>query len=441
MLDQLALGYYIMDKDKTLSEITNHYLTSRDFNGILITNLGEDFEEIRAVLKQLLDEEKIVLNFGDRHPNPYILAFEPEPKEEQLKKLETLKFDDPVFEEYGPLKMQTNSLSCCAYPSKEQLKSVVETGKYQSTPFTLLLALGEPQLSYKAFNLRVLEFYRNDPRYSYETDDIHGSISAKTEGGLSESDDTFLETFGFAYDKEIKNRYVAAYLIYLSRLTPEHQQRWNLEIHNRETFLHPDYARTTAGHWPEKESIFNAFCEEMRIINEMTIKITGKSLFRRTYDRYNKPKKFSFLVRPTKEEYENFLHLLDKMMSDNLNKEFFKDKVELTKREEKEGAFVEQNKGTIQLLEEWLNMSVKFPDPKPKDEMINIFKEIRNERGKPAHHVRDDEWDNKYFVNQRDLIRKAYQGIRTMRLIFSNHHLSKQIEVPDWLFKGEIWTF
>lgn len=430
-----------MDKKKVLAVITKHYLGSRDFNGISITNLGADFGEIKLALKALLKEGQIVLNFGDRHPNPHILAFDPEPKEDQIKKLNDLKFKRPVFKEYGPLKMQTNSIGCCAYPSKKHLKAVVKITKYQDKPFTLLLALGESQLSYKAFNLRILEFYRNDPRYSYETDDIHGSISAKSENELAESDDTFLETFSFAYDKKIKNRYVAAYLVYLSRLSSEHQQRWNLEIFKGETFLHPDYARATAGHWPEKESIFNAFCEELRIINEMTLKITSKALFRKTYDRYNKPKKFSFLVRPTQEEYENFLHLLDKMMSDNLNKDFFKDKIELVTHINKGGTLIEQSKGTVKLMEEWLNTSVKFPDPKPKDEMLEIFKEIRKERSKPAHHIREDIWDDTYFSKQRDLIKRAYRGVRTLRLIFSNHPASRQVEVPDWLFKGEIWTF
>ncbi len=198
---------------------------------------------------------------------------------------------------------------------------------------------------------------------------------------------------------------MAVFLRYLADLTPEHQKRWKLEEFVGDTFLHPDYARATCGQWPEKESIFNAFCEEMRIINEMTNKITGRQLFRKTYDRYNKPKKFGFLVRPTKEEYENFIQLC---------------------------------KGTISLLEEWLNKSVKFTDPKPKDEMIKIFKEIRNARCKPDHHVRDD---NQYFVKQRETIKRAHEAIRTLRLIFANHPLAKTIEIPDWLYKGEIWTF
>jgi len=429
-----------MSNIEILEKITNFYLNSSDFNGIPITDLGENFSEVKKVLKGLLEKEKIVLNFGDRHPNPHILAFEPESKEQQMAKLEKLEFQ-PIYKEYGPLKMQINSISCCAYPSKNHLKSIVNPDDYRNKPFTLLLAQGEPQLSYRTFNLRVLEFYRNDPRYYYETDDICGSISSKSESGLKEQDETFLQTFGFAYDRNIKNRYVAVFLRYLADLTPKHQQRWKLEEFIGDTFLHPDYARSTCGQWPEKESIFNAFCEEIRVINEMTLKITGRPLFQKSYDRYNKPKKFSFLVRPTKEEYENFIHLLDKMMSDNLNKEFFKDRIDLVELKKEGELFVKQNKGTIVLLEEWLNKSVRFPDTKPKDEMIKIFREIRSERCKPAHYVRDDDWDNQYFVKQRDLIKRAYEAVRTLRLIFANHPLAKTVEVPDWLYKGEIWTF
>ncbi|HEC69189.1 MAG TPA: AAA family ATPase [Candidatus Omnitrophica bacterium] len=419
-----------MNSDKVLEKITSFYLNSNDFNGIPITGLGKDFEKTKEILARLLKREKVVLNFGDRHPNPHILAFEPEPKEEQIKKLNKLRFENPIYEKYGPLKVQINSINCCVYPSKTHLKSVVNQDEYKDRPYTLLLTLGEPQLSYRTFNLRVLEFYRNDPRYHYETDDIHGSISVKSGSNLKNQDEVFLQTFGFAYDRDIKNRYVAVFLRYLSDLTPEHQQRWRLEEFIGDTFLHPDYARATCGHWPEKESIFNAFCEEIRIINGMALKIFGKQLFKKTYDRCKKPKKFGFLVRPTREEYENFILLLDKMMSDNLDEDFFKDKVSL-----------EQNKRTITLLEEWLDRSVKFPNPKPKDEMIKTFRGIRSERSKPAHHIRDDEWDSIYFAKQREMIIKAYQAVRTLRLIFANHPLAKTIEIPDWLYQGKIWTY
>ena len=101
-----------------LAKITTHYLKSRDFNGIVITDLGEDHQEVRAVLRELLVAGKITLTFGDRHPNPHILAFEPESQSEQIEKLNRLVFAAPQYEEYGPVRIQTNSLGCCAYPSK-----------------------------------------------------------------------------------------------------------------------------------------------------------------------------------------------------------------------------------------------------------------------------------------------------------------------------------
>ena len=52
---------------------------------------------------------------------------------------------------------------------------------YEQEPFKYHLALGEPQLSYRSFDLCVLEFYRNDPRYLYRTSDICGLISVRDE--------------------------------------------------------------------------------------------------------------------------------------------------------------------------------------------------------------------------------------------------------------------
>ena len=114
-----------MRTDEALARITDFYLKSRDFNGILITDLGKDFEVIRNTLRKLLKEEKFVLSFGDRHPNPHILAFEPEPKEEHLEKLDNLQFQELIYEEYGSLRIQRNSINCCAYPSRNHLKLAV----------------------------------------------------------------------------------------------------------------------------------------------------------------------------------------------------------------------------------------------------------------------------------------------------------------------------
>ncbi len=410
-----------MESTIVLKQITDFYLNSRDFNGIPIKNLGEDIDEVKTVLIQLLDEDKIVLNFGDRHPNPHILALKPEPKEEQLEKL-------------------NNGLDCCVYPASKHLESFNIKDDYKDEPYRLGLALGEPQLSYRAFNLRVLEFYKNDPRFSYSVSGVSGSMSAKSNGNLIEEDKVFLQTFGFAYDPEIKNRYVAVYLWYLFRLSPAHQQRWALDEYKGKTFLHPEYARTSAGHWSETIPIFDAFCEEIGIINQMAEKFHGVPFFRNSYDISNKPRDFCFLIRPTSKEFEDFVHILDKIISDNVNKKFFKGLVELVESEKKGEIYIERQKGTIRLLEEWL-ATWKFPDQEPIKEMISIFKEIRSKRQPQAHHVRENEWDDSLFSKQRDLIIKAYQGIRTLRLVFANYPTSQEVEIPEALFKGKICSY
>ena len=95
-------------------------------------------------------------------------------------------------------------------------------------------------------------------------------------------------------------------------------------------------------------------------------------LFKEDY-RSNKPKGFEFLIRPTKKEFYSFAHLLDKMVSENINKEFFMDDIRRNHEEQKkDGKIIINPKGTITLLKEWINR-IEFSDPKPKDEMIEIF--------------------------------------------------------------------
>jgi len=73
--------------------------------------------------------------------------------------------------------------------------------------------------------------------------------------------------------------------------------------------------------------------------------------------------------------------------------------------------------------------------------MLKIFRKIRSLRAPIAHKFDDDHFDQQFFHDQRELIIEAYKAIRTMRLILANHPRLKKFEVPDWLYKGEIWTY
>lgn len=240
-------------------------------------------QEVKEAMRLLIEKGLISLNFGDRHPNPHIKAFPAEEAEIQERKLE----------EASDLR------HVCAYPTRCHLEKMVDPRDYPDEPFTRRLALGEPQLSLLAFDLSVLEIYRNDPRYYYTNDDISGTISVSDEYFESEempaSDQVLLEHFGFAYDPGF-NRAVAVYLRYLSRLSPEHQQIWQARLVKGEYELHPDYYLSSMGHWPEHISIFDAFLEELHHINEMC-KLMGKPpLFRNELK--DRPRSLSFLIRP-----------------------------------------------------------------------------------------------------------------------------------------------
>jgi hypothetical protein len=415
-------------KLQLLKEVASSYLKSKDFNGIPVRSLNQPFTVTLPLIKELTAEGLISINYGDRHPNPHILAFEPESIEEQLKKVD--KIDEHT----------------CLYPTKKHLAKIVDKSKYAGKPFRLMLALGEPHLAFKPFDPIVLEHYRNDPRYSFDSDDIHGSLSIKSSysdnGKVYKRDAVFLQTFGFAYTKGFTKRAVAVFVWYLANLSPEHQQLWFNKMLKGKYILHPDYAAASMGSWNFRESIFNAFIEELHHINEMVNLMAKPNLFNEVYGRENKPRGFSFLIRPTLKEFNDFTLILDKLMSENLNRDFFKGGLNLEQEERmKDGRVKVTQKGTITLLAEWFNR-VRFPNPKPIDEMLTTFRTVRKLRQHPAHAIDEDVFDQEYFKKQRKLMIEAYGAIRTLRLVFANHPKVKGYEkIPDWLFKGEISTY
>ena len=417
-------------KEIIQNKITEYYLKSHDFNGIHIWNLlstvGKEWAEIKPLIQDLIKSDSIRIIDEKTDINPNIIRIGFEPLETQLKKANA---DEPGY--------------MCLYPTKSILKKTVNPSDYNSEPYKLRLALGEHQLSYVSFDLSVLEFYRNDPRYRYENDDIQGHIYYDAEQ-LSESDKAFLVTYGFAYD-EYFDRAVAVFLRYLADLTPEHQQIWKAKELPDNFKLHPDYYRNTIiGDWGERAPICQAFLNELFIINRMCEVMGRPPLFRNDYGEYGegRPKKFHFLIRPTLEEFNSFVLLFDKMISDNINKNFFMNVIDYENEHEREdGKIIVTQKGTLQLLDEWIHKFFRLADWSEWNEAIASLKKVRKLRQQPAHAIKGDVFDQKYFKDQRELILNAYNGVRTIRLIFANHPKVKvaDIGIPDWLQEGKIW--
>src|ERR1035441_9407542 len=66
------------------------------------------------------------------------------------------------------------------------------------------------------------------------------------------------------------------------------------------------------------------FWRRFTCVNEMCKLIGWQSLFRNEFREGSKPPSFGFLIRPTLAQFIEFVHLLDKVLSENLNREFFR---------------------------------------------------------------------------------------------------------------------
>lgn len=417
-----------MKKEQLLKKIVDYYLESHDFNGTPFHALNGDLSEIRQSIADLVETGQITVNFGDIHPNSHIKAFEAEPIQDQIRKISEVGLEN-----------------ACFYPGKIALEQYVNRTQYEGKPFSLMLALGEPQLAFRSFDLSVLEFYRNDPRFVYDCDDVSGRISVTSKfyekSEMRQSDQVHLQTFGFSYDSNM-NRAAAVFLRYLHDLSPEHQQIWKAKLLSDEYRMHPDYWASSMGHWPEGTSVFEAFIGEMEIINEISQRMGRPPFFKKVFKEDDRPRHFGFLIRPTLKEFNEFAHLLDKMISENIDLDFFQNEVSYYyEQTNPDGTIQRQHKGSLTILNDWLNAKARFPKPELKEKMIGDFKNVRKLRQPQAHAVQQDDFDQQYLHKQRQLISDTFGAMRSLRSLFQCHPKGKEYKVPEWLEGAKICLF
>ncbi|MED1875488.1 hypothetical protein [Brevibacillus borstelensis] len=412
-------------KKLLLDRVIQFYEYSHDFNGIpfwrLIKDLNINKQDATTIIGDLIREKKVTLNFT---LNPHIKQFEDFPIDKQLEVLND---------------MGENTI--CVYPTEEILAEHIDPDKHKDKPFTRMLLLGKPQLEPIFFEIEVLENYFVDPRYIIFHSDYSGTISYHSDSNMNERDQVLLETFGIGYD-ENDERVVAVYLRYLSDLTPEHQQRWQTYQVNRKCKIaYAYYQNTVLGEWADEVSIYEAFIEELYHINNMSEKMFGKKLFKKDF-KDGRPEHFRTIFRPTLDNYYSFIHVLDKMMSENISKDFFDGVIRLEEETERDdGKIIIRAKGTISLLEEWLRKSVRIQNEEDFDLIFKPFKNIRKLRQKPAHAINKNLYSKEFYKEQNKLIHDCYTAVRMIRLLFANHPAVVGYKVPDWLFEGKITIY
>lgn len=436
-------------EEKIKNRVYDFFVKSNDFNGIPLRDISKefliDYKESIDIIKKLVTDNSISIQSST---NPHIIEFKHYPIESQLKILEDAKDITVTVEKFGvfSISKENTKFPICLYPSQDYLKSHRDTSSYGTAIYTKLLALGEPHLSPRFFEIEVLERYANDPRFNFVFEDYSGRISCNYDDNdnpiVREEDQVFLKTFGLGFDSK-GNRLAVVYLIYLADLTPEHQLYWQTkEVTKDCKMVNEYYENTINGNWTSSYSIFSAFIGELKCLNDLSEVIFGTNLFNKAFERENRPKSFTFLFTPTLKNYNEFVMLLDKLISDNINKDFFKGEIKLFDIEKVEENIIERKpKGTLRLLEEWLLETYNHPDKQVLIDVFKPLKKVRIERQNPAHRISDNDYDFKYINKQKELIKESYSSIRALRKIFQQHPKAKGFDIPKWLDNGEIKTF
>lgn len=305
----------------------------------------------------------------------------------------------------------------------------MEQGKYS---YELKKERNNVKLVY--FERAVLDRYRNDPRFKVVEYAVSGHLSIKDEYYLDESvpesEKIGIQSFVKGY-KPNGTEVVGTLLIYLSQMSLEHQNYWaSYEVTEVCKMDADSFQQEFMAEFTDRVSPFDAILEELKEINHLCDLMREPHLFKNVFD-IEDIDGFGWITKPTMREFSHLVHILDKLFSENLNKDFFRGKIPLKDNSNKD-------KGTVSLLEEYMNTKIRFPAPGPKDEMIGVFRQIRKDRQKPAHTVAKDKYDAKYLKLQKDLVYSAYCAIRTLRLILMNHPKTRGYKPPESLQKGRI---
>lgn len=412
--------------DQIVDDVVRQYLTSGDFNGFdwsYMPDLPQGTPELlREMVQPLIASGRLSIRFGDEMP--FIKRLPEPPIEYQLQKLEKSNMDLVRL-----------------FPTVAEMKKRVRASRYPGKPYTLELARGHAQLEARFFDPIVLEQYINDPRYSCPISDISGSIHPQDAGHARESDRVFLQTFGFAYDSNW-NRAVVVYLRYLHDFSPEHQQLWRAREFHGDYKLHPDYFRgSLVGAWSDHIQILDAILFEQKAINDMARLLNRPPLFRKEFID-GRPEGLRFLIRPTRREYSAFVQVLDKILSENINLDFFGTDVARTEEITRGNGQIEtRTKGTLRILDEWLRASFHPREGDPLTELMAPLRQVRQLRQRPAHALEQDQFDRAIFKQQFDLIESTYNSLWGLRVAFQQHPACVDYQLDEFLRSGKIRTF
>ena len=436
--------------DLVTQVVYSFFCESSDFNGISLRDIskktGMEYKLSIDIVKQLVEQGDLSIQSST---NPHIIGVRHHPIEAQLELLEQAKSFTVTEKKVGPITFvsENTDYPICVYPSSLYLQAHRDLDSFSYAKYSKALALGEGQLSFRFFESDVIERYAADPRFLFSFEDFSGHISCKYDDDgnpiVREEDQVFVKSFGLGFDSA-KNRVIAVILRDLGRLSPEHQIHWSAkELPATECKVLSDYYDNAInGNWITVRSVFTALIDEINAIHTLTESIFGVPLFRKSLDGDNRPRNFTFFFSPTTKNYYDFINLLDKYLSENINKAFFKDWLELEELKKTDDETFERiQKGTLRLLEEWISKVFRFASEDAPSELMAPLKKVRKERQKPAHKIIDNTFDTGLIDLQKEVIQSCYFSLGSLRRLLQSHPKASSVELNNAIDKDNVKCF
>lgn len=175
------------------------------------------------------------------------------------------------------------------------------------------------------------------------------------------------------------------------------------------------------GHWPDGIGPFQQLINELEMLDELTTRAHGVAIIATA----ERPREFGWVLRPSQHEYDAFIQILDKLLSENLQHKAF-DKMGVPKQDD-QGKSI----GTLGRLDRFLERCKVAPDE--RDEVLKPLRAVRSARQRPAHMLRKNVTDRTYINNQVDLMTDVVESVRQLRRFWEGHPANKAWEEPDYL--------
>jgi hypothetical protein len=404
--------------DDLLGQIIDHYRNSADFNGLRF--MGEHEEDRVAAAALVRDGVVQVVTEAD-FPNPSIRPWPSKGTiEQQVESITAL---------------DGNGYGVCLYPTPQALSKPGTRRAYRGQPYRQAMAKGRGALELAYFRFDVLEQYRNDPRFAFEFADFGATAvigdDAFQDETEPEHDKIVMSHMGFAYDLSQYEavdpnspivRRVCAFYGDLAKLSPTHQQRWKTyEVDANGLYPHPGWWEPQMGHWADGIGPFEKFLFEQQMLNEFYEKAHGVALFGTVDER---PREFGWILRPSQHEWDGFILLLDKLLSENLRSDGLD--AAHAARQNEDGHHL----GSLSRLQAMLTQR-QIPAEAVK-EVLAPFREIRNARQRPAHSLRTNITDRTFVHRQVELIGRVNESLELLRRFWQRHPANRDWEEPEF---------